>query len=1050
MMHHFTRAFAVAANSLTILHRGIRSRQEAQRIVLRGAEAVERRLKRTRCTLCVALMVLLFVSSTPSAPQTIVVLSREWQVSLASWVRQNQFPTKLYRSLLDRYGRYSSWTSFITTGNAENSRSIVKIGHPASSAATKPMIAAAVVLNAPTNMAVELCNSCVPPSPSSTAINLSWTAPTGTVAYYRVERSQSPQGPFTVIANPVSTSHPDNTVSSGAAYLYRVRAVDSFGAQSSPSTMVLGTAITFADATLYAGTTEIRKQHIYDLRQSVNAVRAIAGLGAFAWTNSDLTGLEVQALHVQQLRDKLDEALAALSVPVTSYNDSSLATGANGTEIKKIHIEQLRLRSTSGSSTSTGSVSSSGDSAIARLDPSNETGGGGENPLSRNYNLNIPLLGLPGRAGLDLGLSLSSNSLVWTKSGSYISFNDDGLPSPGFRLGFPVIQPLYYNSQVGKNAFLLITPGGERVELRQVGTSNLYESADSSYLVLDSSTMILRTKDGTQLSYAWMGSDYQCTQIKDRNGNFITINYTGFGRIDTVIDTLSRTIKFNYDVNNYLSSITQTWTVNGQVQTHTWATFTYSNPNLPIQTNFPGLTVIGPQNGTSIKVLTRVTLDDSARYDFDYTSWGQIWKVSNFAPDGHLLNYRSYNLPLNNSTAQADCPRFTERRDWVENWNRSGPLGPALLPVGSEQEVITQFIVPVSESWTMPDSTQQTGTRAQVTLQDNSSHKIYFAGTAGTSSGWQRGLVSLVETYDSAGTWQRKSVNTWTQDNTALSYPLNPRVTETNTYDPAGNRARTRVTYQSVTFTDGTSCNLPQDVYEYQANATSVLRRTHTDYNLGTTYTNRRIIGLVSEKSLYEVDPNTQAETLMSKVGFQYDEAGSIQGVDAPVQHDNTNYGSSFVSGRANLSSVKRYDVVTSQFVTSSSKYNTAGSVVQTTDPANHQVSVTYTDAFSADGTNLDAPRPFVTLAYPTTVTDADGYSSSARYHYDFGAATWKQTPQPNTTVNTPGPVQKLTYDNLGRLQQVTNLVNSAYTRFIYGPNYVESWATGVIVESCV
>ena len=140
------------------------------------------------------------------------------------------------------------------------------------------------------------------------------------------------------------------------------------------------------------------------------------------------------------------------------------------------------------------------------------------------------------------------------------------------------------------------------------------------------------------------------------------------------------------------------------------------------------------------------------------------------------------------------------------------------------------------------------GNSAQVTLPDSTSHKIYFAGTAGTSSGWKRGLVSLVETYDSAGAWQKKSVNTWTQDNTALSYPQNPRPPQTNIYDPAGNRARRRVTYRGVTLADGTSCNLPEEVYEYQANATTVLRRTHTDYNLATAYTSRRIIGLVSEK----------------------------------------------------------------------------------------------------------------------------------------------------------------------------------------------------------
>lgn len=86
------------------------------------------------------------------------------------------------------------------------------------------------------------------------------------------------------------------------------------------------------------------------------------------------------------------------------------------------------------SATAPVTISSNGN---ARLDARNQTGGGGENPLSRNFNWTLPLVNLPGRAGLDLSLSLSYNSLVWTKTGSYISFDDDyGFPSAGF--GLPV------------------------------------------------------------------------------------------------------------------------------------------------------------------------------------------------------------------------------------------------------------------------------------------------------------------------------------------------------------------------------------------------------------------------------------------------------------------------------------------------------------------------------------------------------------------------------------------------------------------------------------
>lgn len=672
---------------------------------------------------------------------------------------------------------------------------------------------------------------------------------------------------------------------------------------------------------------------------------------------------------------------------------------------------------------STGPASSNG-----RLDPLNRTGGTGEDPLSRNFNWSVPLVSLPGRSGLDLGLSLSYNSLVWTKTGSTISFDEDhGFPSPGFRLGFPVIQPAYFNAEVGKYACLLITPNGERIELRQVGSSGLYEAADSSHLLLDtlaSPAMILRTTDGTQLSYELKGGEYRCTKIKDRNGNFITITYDTLGRIATVIDTLWRTINFNY-VGNDLESITQSW----QSVTHYWARFTYAD--LTVQTNFFNLTVVGPQNNSVLRVLTKVKFDDDSYNAFLYTSWGQVWMITNQAASGTLLNYRSYNLPLDNIPEKTDCPRFTQRHDWAKNWNRDQN--------GNEQEATTGFTAPVSATWTPPNSPQEIGLRANVTMPDNSTRQtIYFNGTA-AASGWHRGLASMVETY-SGNNLQRRSVTKWTQDNTGVSYPLNPRVEETNVYDPSGNRRRTTITYTSFAIPQGANYNLPTDTFEY-ADATTVLRHVQTDYRMDAStdsdYLNRHILGLVKEQRLYE---NAGIGTLRSRVGFTYDQS-AIQGNDAPVQHE-TAYNSSFTIGRANLTHVKRYDVVTEQPLTSTMQYNTAGSVVETADAASHVVKISYTDEFARIGTTLDSALSFATLAYPSKVTNADNYSSSTRYHYDFGAPTWKQTPLPNVTTNTVGPIEILSYDSNGRLRQINNSVNSAYQRFIYGPNYVESFAS--------
>ncbi len=708
-----------------------------------------------------------------------------------------------------------------------------------------------------------------------------------------------------------------------------------------------------------------------------------------------------------------------------NFGDGTVANSANPTHsyaAPGLYTATLTVTDNSGLlASATAAVTISGGSD-ARLDPANEVGGSGENALSRNFNWTLPLVSLPGRAGFDLNLILSYNSLVWSKNGNYISFDDDnGFPGPGFRLGFPVLQPLYYNSEVGKYAFLLVGPDGSRTELRQVGSSTLYEAADSSHLLLDAGTMTLRTAEGTQLSYQLIAYEYQCTQVKDRNGNYLSINYTPFGRIDTVTDTLDRRIKFNYDASGWLTSITQAWNQGTPAAvTHEWATFTYGNT--AIQTNFGSLSVVGPSGGTTIKTLSRVTFANNSHYDFSYTSFGQVWKIS-YTAGNELLHYRAYNLPQTASTLQHDCPRFTERRDWARHWN-----GDTDGTAAAGEEAVTSYAEPVSATWTMPGGAQQSGKRAQVTLPDGTSNKIYFVGTAGTSSGWSRGLPALVETYEGS-TLRRQVVTTYTQDNTSVGYQLNSRVLETNVYDPAGNRARIQIAYQQFTFANGTSCHLPRDVYEYAADASTIIRSSRTLYNTSTSYTDRRILGLVSEEQLYEGNVNSGG-VLMSKVGFAYDESGSVQGTDAPVQHDNTAYGPTFVVGRGNLSSVKRYDVSnTSQFTTTSSKFNTAGAVVLSRDASNHDTQISYSDSFSDNNNSRN------TLAYPTTITDADLYTATTKYNFDLGVVTRRQTPQPNTTQNLPGPEQAFAYDQHGRLLQVTNLVNNAYTRFEYASN---------------
>src|SRR6185369_5013109 len=373
--------------------------------------------------------------------------------------------------------------------------------------------------------------------------------------------------------------------------------------------------------------------------------------------------------------------------------------------------------------------------STARRRPINETGQPVVDLGSQNYNWSLPLLSLRGRSGMDLDLTLYYNSLVWTKDGSYMKFNADlGNPAPGFRLGFPTLQQKFLNSQTGIYAYLMVTSSGGRVELRQVGTSNIYEAQDSSYAQLDAtnaSAPILRMTDGTQVTFAQVtvNSEFRCTQIKDRNGNYISATYnTTNGHLLTITDTLARVITFVYDATDNLTSIRQTW----EGVTHDWATFYYGQ--VYVAPGFGGGLAINGPNNNYTTVLTQVNLHDGSYYTFNYNNaFAQVFRINFYAADTHLLNYTNYNLDT--SSGQTECPRFTEKREWAENWN-------------NHVEVVTTYSVAADNS------------SAQRTTPDGSTYKELY-----NTSGWSNGLPYQTEVW-SGGVRKKYTQITWTQDDT--------------------------------------------------------------------------------------------------------------------------------------------------------------------------------------------------------------------------------------------------------------------------------------------
>jgi YD repeat-containing protein len=668
----------------------------------------------------------------------------------------------------------------------------------------------------------------------------------------------------------------------------------------------------------------------------------------------------------------------------------------------------------------------------ALLDARNRTGSGGEDLFSGNYNFSVPLVSLPGRNGLDLNLSLSYNSLVWVRYNNTVSFEPDYYPSltPGFRLGFPEISGPYWVS--GWHTYIVTLPGGRRVAMRQTAVNNYvtYEATDSSGLQLtvnsSPSSMILRTTDGTQLFYnIFSGGDYRCTRVQDSNGNFLTIAWALFGnvsnvqqRISTITDTLGRVIIFNYDSNDHLLSITQNW----QGQTYYWAQFDYSN--IPIQTNFPGLTVDGPTNGTSIPVISRVILGNGAAWRFGYNAWGQADQVQLLGEQDNLRAASVYAF-TSNTVAHSECPRFTQRNDYLVNW--------------------------MGENWTgwvshyfylAPDETF-----GQVTTPDGITSKEFFHTTGGL-----RGLGHRMETWH-GGQVQKFSTVTWASDSTS-GLPLRPRITETKVVDDlnhdnqqnAGDKVRRSVT----TYTALAGVYLPDVVKEYNADATSVYRSTKTTYITDANYLNRRIIGLPSFQKLYQGDAAVAGQhTLVASTGFIYDSPnGSTTYLSAhstaPVQHDSTNYGSGFLS-RGNLTRALRYSVVNGTqgtYTETQTGYHTTGTVAWAKDAEGKQTSLFYNDAFTIG--NIPAGAKY---AYPSRVQDADGYSSAVKYHYDLGAVTetidqknYALSPKDSAQLPTNPPVKTLnSYDWRGRLERAAvwkDGAEYAWTRTYYGADH--------------
>jgi YD repeat-containing protein len=330
---------------------------------------------------------------------------------------------------------------------------------------------------------------------------------------------------------------------------------------------------------------------------------------------------------------------------------------------------------------------------------------------------------------------------------------------------------------------------------------------------------------------------------------------------------------------------------------------------------------------------------------------------------------------------------------------------------------VTTYGVAENITWPTPNP-QHAGTRTTVTTpafydKDNTPKQVVSKVYA-HSTGWDAGLPLLEETYEQvvngAATLTRTVQTDWTQDDTTLSYAKNPRPKEINVSDPGMTPKRTRIDYGSY--------SLPVIIYEYGADAQTLVRQTNFDYNLSAAYLDKRIIGLKSIEEVYDVPAGYK---LVSRTTYDYDTVAP-EYAGAVSRHDGATAG----AGRGNLTAVHRFDVTApydpAKMTTTSTGYDTALPAVWAKDGENHQITISYADNYS------QGPSTLNTRAFPTTTTDPDGYASIAQYNYSLGAVY--------LVTNPKGAAQTTHYDGAGRVLCVTNSVNGFYTRYEYDPNW--------------
>ncbi len=671
-----------------------------------------------------------------------------------------------------------------------------------------------------------------------------------------------------------------------------------------------------------------------------------------------------------------------------------------------------------------------------------------------NYNLTTPAISLEGR-GINIDLNLEYNSRLWSKSGTMMTYNADaGFPAPGWNLGFG---RMYYTGSTG--GCMDVAPDGTRRSYDGSNTvytsggvyNHLFTGYSTDGSLIDYSCGYqawngyqslwgyASLANGTTITYGAPTTNYDQifpTKIQDAHGNYINISYVNDHgpEIDTITDTLGRTITFNYESGRLISITAPGY--NGT--TRTYVRLHYAQQTLSYGFD-SGLTT-SVANGTPYQLDAIYYPDTNTGYWFgetdSYSSYGMIAKVISQRGMGWTgssgtqgtvtagTNNRQevYNFPMTSTSTLTDAPGYSSHTETWDGIDTSAAVTYYTVTNPSGSQVITL---------TKPDGSKNK--QSSYLNPGNYTDGMFFQNETLDPS---NNVLDKTKMYLASGAYGSS------------------RVTSIERTDEKNQMTKTEFTY-------GSNYNQVTAQKEYDYGPT-LYREKRFTYENGTIYTTRHIFSLVKTVEDYDNSNNR-----LTRTEYIYD-TGTLGDADGVVQHFYTHdpYTSVLTNGacltfnhpectfegqtiyigeemlafyceceeyqqvsaydwttmyRGNLTSVTNYETVdnstASGAITQTYTYDMTGNQLTASTSCCQQISSTYSTATQ--------------YSKPDSVTkgSSDPYSS----HRITQSATYDaNTKVPITTTDFNGLATTITYDAVARPTLVT-LHSGGKTTITYG-----------------